>query len=59
VQRLYLFVAPVTFGAEGVEAFLDDAGALDWEAFEPAHPPELFGRDTLIVLDRQDEVGEG
>jgi diaminohydroxyphosphoribosylaminopyrimidine deaminase/5-amino-6-(5-phosphoribosylamino)uracil reductase len=58
VQRLYLFVAPLTFGSEGVGAFLADAGGLDWEAFEPAQPPELFGRDTLIVLDRQ-EGGEG
>lgn len=56
LQRLYLFVAPVTFGAEGVEAFPDVAG-LRWERFEPAGPPELFGRDTLIVLDRQEEDG--
>jgi diaminohydroxyphosphoribosylaminopyrimidine deaminase/5-amino-6-(5-phosphoribosylamino)uracil reductase len=53
-QRLYLFVAPVTFGSEGVGAFLPDAAGLDWDAFEPASEPELFGRDTLIVLDRQE-----
>jgi len=58
VQRLYLFVAPVTFGSEGVAAFLDDAGGLDWADFEPAVLPEVHGRDTLIVLDRQDG-GEG
>jgi diaminohydroxyphosphoribosylaminopyrimidine deaminase/5-amino-6-(5-phosphoribosylamino)uracil reductase len=54
VQRLYLFVAPTTFGSEGVQAFLPDAGELDWDAFEPAGPPAMFGRDTLIVLDRQE-----
>lgn len=54
-QRLYLFVAPVTFGIAGVAAFLDDAGSLSWEDFEPALEPRLFGRDTLIVLDRQRE----
>lgn len=55
VQRFYLFVSPVTYGPEGVEAFLSDAGELSWDAFEPAFPPELFGRDTLIVLDRLEE----
>lgn len=55
VQRLYLFVAPVTYGAEGVPAFLPEAGELGWEAFEPAFEPRLFGRDTLIVLDRQED----
>lgn len=53
VHRLYLFVAPRTVGAGGVPAFPDDAGALDWSAFEPAVEPVRFGRDTLIVLDRQ------
>jgi diaminohydroxyphosphoribosylaminopyrimidine deaminase/5-amino-6-(5-phosphoribosylamino)uracil reductase len=56
VQRLYLFVAPTTFGSAGVDAFLSDAGELDWNDFEPAGPPELFGRDALIVLDRQEDV---
>jgi len=55
-QRLYLFVAPLTFGAEGVEAFLADSGSLSWDDFEPALPPQLFGRDTLIVLDRQEDA---
>jgi diaminohydroxyphosphoribosylaminopyrimidine deaminase/5-amino-6-(5-phosphoribosylamino)uracil reductase len=54
VQRVYLFVAPVTFGPEGVEAFLADSGGLSWDDFEPAAEPRLFGRDTLIVLDRQE-----
>jgi len=55
VQRLYLFVAPTTYGSEGVDAFLADAGDLDWEAFEPVGPPQLLGRDTLMVLDRQED----
>ena len=56
VQRLYLFVAPTTYGSEGVDAFLSDAGGLDWDDFEPVGPPELFGRDTLMVLDRQEDL---
>jgi diaminohydroxyphosphoribosylaminopyrimidine deaminase/5-amino-6-(5-phosphoribosylamino)uracil reductase len=54
VQRLYLFVAPVTFGEDGVPAFPADAGALVWSDFQPAMEPEAFGRDTLLVFDRQE-----
>jgi diaminohydroxyphosphoribosylaminopyrimidine deaminase / 5-amino-6-(5-phosphoribosylamino)uracil reductase len=54
VHRLYLFVAPKTFGASGVRAFPDDAGALVWDGFEPAFVPTLHGRDALLVLDRQE-----
>ena len=53
VHRLYLFVAPTTFGSDGVPAFGERARDLVWNDFEPAFPPELHGRDTLIVLDRQ------
>jgi diaminohydroxyphosphoribosylaminopyrimidine deaminase/5-amino-6-(5-phosphoribosylamino)uracil reductase len=53
VHRLYLFLAPTTFGSEGVRAFPADAASLSWEAFEPAFPPTLHGRDALLVLDRQ------
>lgn len=55
VHRLYLFVAPITLGAAGVPAFPDDAQTLDWAEFEPALPPELHGRDVLMVLDRQQD----
>jgi diaminohydroxyphosphoribosylaminopyrimidine deaminase / 5-amino-6-(5-phosphoribosylamino)uracil reductase len=54
VHRLYLFVAPKTLGARGVPAFAPDAHTLDWAAFEPAIAPELYGRDVLLVLDRQE-----
>jgi len=54
VQRLYLFIAPGTLGGEGVAAFGDDASGLAWDAFAPAMEPELHGRDTLLVLDRQE-----
>ncbi len=54
VQRMYLFVAPTTLGTEGVRAFPADPRAVAWEAFEPAFPPRLYGRDTLLVLDRRD-----
>ncbi len=54
VQRLYLFLSPHTIGEGGVEAFGSGAGRLDWTAFEPAGPTERFGRDTLLVLDRQE-----
>jgi len=53
-HRLYLFVAPTTYGAEGVAAFPADAGSLAWTDFTPACAPEQHGRDTLITLDRQD-----
>ena len=52
VHRLYLFVAPRTLGGGAVAAFPDDAARLDWSDFHPAGEPELYGRDTLIVLDR-------
>lgn len=54
VHRLYLFIAPTTLGAGGVSAFPPDAEKLKWEDFEPSFAPELHGRDTLIVLDRQE-----
>ncbi len=55
VHRLYLFVAPSTLGASGVKAFPPDADAFDWRDFVPAFPPALYGRDTLMVLDRNAE----
>jgi diaminohydroxyphosphoribosylaminopyrimidine deaminase / 5-amino-6-(5-phosphoribosylamino)uracil reductase len=54
VGRLYLFVAPVTLGSGGVPAFPDDAAALDWSRYAPAQAPAPFGRDALVVLDRQE-----
>jgi riboflavin biosynthesis pyrimidine reductase len=55
VHRLYAFVAPTTYGKDGVAAFPADAGALSWDDFSPAGPPEQHGRDTLITLDRQED----
>ena len=51
VQRLYLFLAPLTLGPGSVPAFpgLDEAA---WEGWRPAGPPAAFGRDLLWVLDR-------
>lgn len=54
VDRLYLFVAPSTLGASGVRAFPPDADAFDWRDFLPVLPPVRYGRDTLIVLDREE-----
>ena len=54
VQRLYLFVAPMTLGPEAVPAFSDTVHPLDWEHFSPAFAPEVHGHDTLIVLDREE-----
>ena len=52
VQRLYIFLAPLTLGAGSVPAFpgLDDTA---WEGWRPAGPPAAFGRDLLWVLDRE------
>jgi diaminohydroxyphosphoribosylaminopyrimidine deaminase/5-amino-6-(5-phosphoribosylamino)uracil reductase len=52
--RLYLFVAPTTFGSRGVAAFPPDADTLRWHDFDAVLPPQLHGKDTLIVLDRQE-----
>lgn len=51
VQRLYLFLAPLTLGPGSVPAFpgLDDSA---WEGWRPTGPPAAFGRDLLWVLDR-------
>jgi diaminohydroxyphosphoribosylaminopyrimidine deaminase / 5-amino-6-(5-phosphoribosylamino)uracil reductase len=55
VHRFYVFIAPKTLGAAGVRAFPADAGSLAWARFEPAFAPSLHGRDTLLVLDRQED----
>ena len=55
VQRLYLFIAPKTLGVGGIAAFSDGEETLKWEDFLPSLPPEMHGRDTLIVLDRQSD----
>ncbi|MXY30626.1 MAG: bifunctional diaminohydroxyphosphoribosylaminopyrimidine deaminase/5-amino-6-(5-phosphoribosylamino)uracil reductase RibD [Gammaproteobacteria bacterium] len=51
LQRLYLFLAPLTLGPGSVPAFpgLDEAA---WEGWRPAGPPAAFGRDLLWILDR-------
>jgi len=54
VQRLYSIVAPVTLGSQGVPAFSEHAESLDWHDFSPAAAPQTLGRDTLIVLDRDE-----
>lgn len=54
VHRLYLFIAPFTLGSEGVRAFPPDADAFSWRDFLPPHPPVLHGRDTLLILDREE-----
>ncbi len=54
VHRLYLFVAPMTLGVDALAAFPEDARGLAWSVFEPAFEPQQHGRDTLIVLDRQE-----
>jgi len=54
VHRLYLFIAPTTLGSGGVRAFPADAEALAWASFVPAFAPSLHGRDTLLVLDREE-----
>jgi diaminohydroxyphosphoribosylaminopyrimidine deaminase/5-amino-6-(5-phosphoribosylamino)uracil reductase len=53
-RRLYLFLAPRALGPSGVPGFPEGSETLPWDAFSPAFPPELHGRDTLLVLDRED-----
>lgn len=52
-HRLYLFVAPLAVGTHGVPALAEDAAQFGWDRMQPAFAPELHGRDTLIVLDRE------
>ncbi len=54
VRRLFLFVAPFVLGAQGVSAFPEPGPREAWEVWEPAAPPKLFGRDTLMIFDRMD-----
>jgi len=53
-SRLYLVVAPRALGEEGVPAFGPHAGDLPWGDFHRVLPPEGWGPDTLIVLDRKE-----
>ena len=55
IQRLYLLVAPKTLGPGGILAFGDSGETLKWDNFIPTLAPELHGRDTLIVLDRESD----
>lgn len=52
-RRLYLWIAPFTLPSPGVEAF-PGVGAEVWRHLRPAWAPELHGRDTLLVLDREE-----
>ena len=54
VHRFYLLLAPRTAGEGAVPAFAPDAGSLDWSDFVPVDGPLRLGRDTLVVLDRQE-----
>ncbi|NJD21006.1 MAG: bifunctional diaminohydroxyphosphoribosylaminopyrimidine deaminase/5-amino-6-(5-phosphoribosylamino)uracil reductase RibD, partial [Gemmatimonadetes bacterium] len=53
-RRLYLWIAPLTLAAPGVPAFTG-VGPEVWSSFRPAFAPELHGRDTLLVLDREED----
>lgn len=50
-QRLYLLLAPMTFGVGGVPAFgeLPDGA---WTRWAPAGPSRALGEDALVVFDR-------
>ena len=53
-RRLYLFVAPFVLG-EGAVPGLPNLDSRElWDAWDPAFPPQLFGRDVLLTFDRTD-----
>lgn len=52
VQRIYLFVAPFMLGEEGVSGLPTGRSRAWWEGWTPAFPPQPFGRDVLLTLDR-------
>jgi diaminohydroxyphosphoribosylaminopyrimidine deaminase/5-amino-6-(5-phosphoribosylamino)uracil reductase len=51
-QRLYLFVAPFVLGEKGVPAFPGGGSRAQWDLWIPTFPPQGFGRDVLLTLDR-------
>jgi diaminohydroxyphosphoribosylaminopyrimidine deaminase/5-amino-6-(5-phosphoribosylamino)uracil reductase len=51
-QRLYLFVAPFVLGEKGVPAFPQGDDRARWDGWSRAFPPQGFGRDVLLTLDR-------
>ena len=58
VDRVYLFVAPTLIGADGGDAFppgASEAGPSvpSLEGWRQRLDPTRFGRDTLIILDRE------
>lgn len=54
-RRLYLWVAPRTLGPGAVPAFAGVEPAA-WGGFRPAAPPEVHGRDTLLVYHREEDA---
>jgi len=52
--RLYLIVAPRALGDAGLAAFGAHAEDLPWDDYRRSAPPEAWGDDTLIVLDRKE-----
>lgn len=53
VQRIYLFLAPFTLGKDAVPAFLNERALMERNQFDLVLPPERFGPDVLLVLDRR------
>jgi diaminohydroxyphosphoribosylaminopyrimidine deaminase/5-amino-6-(5-phosphoribosylamino)uracil reductase len=53
-RRLYLFLAPFVLGESGVPAFPGAESMGLWDPWVPAAPPELFGRDALLIYERND-----
>lgn len=52
-RRLYLWVSPRTLGAGSVPAF-SGVEPSTWSDFRPAALPEVHGRDTLLIYQRQE-----
>jgi diaminohydroxyphosphoribosylaminopyrimidine deaminase/5-amino-6-(5-phosphoribosylamino)uracil reductase len=52
--RLYLVVAPRALGDGALGAFGPHPEDLPWGEYRRATPPEAWGDDTLIVLDRKE-----
>jgi diaminohydroxyphosphoribosylaminopyrimidine deaminase/5-amino-6-(5-phosphoribosylamino)uracil reductase len=52
--RLYLIVAPRALGDGALPAFGPRAEDLPWDDYRRSAPPEAWGDDTLIVLDRKE-----
>ena len=58
-NRLHLFIAPTLLGAGAVPAFPGAVGIEEMERWTPLFAGAIFGRDTLVVFEREERCSPG